>query len=72
MGIGDTPTLRGPTDRSLCPHPAKRTYATKRCAKRALARSTRRQGRDQLHAYRCACGFWHIGHKLTAPKRAAA
>jgi hypothetical protein len=35
-------------------------YGTKRLAKAAIKRFQPRDGR--LNAYRCAGGFWHIGH----------
>lgn len=48
-----------------CPHPEKRWYATKALAKRAL-RKQRGVGdaRSNIRAYRCACGGFHLGHKL--------
>ena len=64
MDAGATPPLTGPVDRSLCPHPGKLTYSTKKATKQAIARLPGRQRRDELHAYRCECGFWHVGHKL--------
>lgn len=46
-----------------CPTPLKRFYSTKAAAKRALTRWPVAR-RDDLHAYRCGCGGFHLGHKL--------
>lgn len=51
------------SDRTLCPHPEKVTYASKAAAKLALRRSSL-HGRDSIHPYRCTCGSYHLGHKI--------
>jgi len=49
----------------VCPHPEKRWYATKSRAKLALRRQhSSIDSRDTIHAYRCLCGGFHLGHKL--------
>jgi hypothetical protein len=45
-----------------CPTPLKRWYHNKAAAKRAHRRIPS-QSRDAMHAYRCRCGGFHIGHK---------
>lgn len=45
-----------------CPTPGKRGYGSKGRAKIALRRFPS-DNRDALHAYRCGCGLFHIGHK---------
>lgn len=45
-----------------CPHPWKKAYPSKRRAKRALTRLLHIR-RGSIHAYRCTCGLWHLGHK---------
>lgn len=48
---------------TACPHPEKFGYRTKGAAKRDLRRRRGMTKRDDLHAYRCRCGLFHIGHK---------
>lgn len=47
---------------SACPTPGKRGYGTKARAKKML-RTIPSTNRDSIHAYRCECGVWHLGHK---------
>lgn len=51
-----------------CSHPHKTAYWTKRKAKQAL-RGQRAFQRDTIHAYRCVCGAYHLGHKLSGDGR---
>lgn len=46
-----------------CPHPGKARYQTKKLAKTILARHQRCSNRGDMAAYRCVCGWWHLGHK---------
>lgn len=52
---------------SVCPTPGKRCYKSKAFAKLVL-RQTPLRNRDAIHAYRCECGAWHLGHKLGSRK----
>ena len=49
---------------TACPHPEKNWYASKAQAKRVLRGQRGVKGLDLLHAYRCVCGGFHLGHKL--------
>lgn len=49
-----------------CPHPEKRRYPTKQRAKQSLRRQGGIHGRDTIHAYRCGCGWFHLGHRRQA------
>lgn len=51
-----------------CPHPYKRAYHTKKAAKRLYMRQ---RGREDCRVYRCECGAFHLGHRLSARKREA-
>lgn len=46
-----------------CPHPGKHTFETKAQAKRAIRKWPGIKNRDSLHAYKCGCGCFHVGHK---------
>lgn len=48
---------------SVCPNPSKVRFPTKKTAKSALRRHRGTPSRDTICAYRCACGWWHLGHK---------
>lgn len=54
-----------PIDRQECSHPHKLAFATKAKAKEFLRRSSLRQG--EMHAYKCPCGLYHIGHRSPKP-----
>lgn len=54
-------TLAAAAGVANCPRPDKRRYPNKREAKSAIRRSS--MGRVELHAYRCPCGGFHVGHR---------
>lgn len=50
---------------STCPTPTKIPHATKADALKTLRAMYRTgNGNPDLHAYRCACGAWHLGHDV--------
>jgi hypothetical protein len=49
--------------RSLCPTPRKKKYRSQRAAGMAITDVRDRiKDASDLHAYKCDCGFWHVGH----------
>jgi hypothetical protein len=61
-----TEQLRQHVNAGPCPRPDKRRYVTKAEAKRHISKSAL-AARATLHAYRCECGGFHIGHRRAAP-----
>jgi hypothetical protein len=46
-----------------CPHPEKQAFVTKARAKTSLKRLRSVKDRNEFRAYRCPCGYFHLGHK---------
>jgi hypothetical protein len=51
------------TRAARCPRPEKHVFLTLECAQAGLRRQRGQFPRDvKIEAYRCACGYWHLGH----------
>lgn len=57
--------------RKGCPTPAKHAHPSKAQALKHQAALAARYGPSAaLHAYRCPCGSWHVGHSAVVLDRA--
>ena len=63
-GFGSAPATRDAhLTEPRCPTPSKRRYYSRREAKTARTSLAAKSSTDGLHAYRCDCGCWHLGHR---------